>query len=61
MEIKKLWKMVNNAEDFNQVNKAENAIRTAKINNQDFDELMMALSFIYREINRQEKEKTYKY
>lgn len=48
-EIEKLWDMVNACETVDECNKAEKAVRTAKISNHDFDELMMAITFIYRE------------
>jgi len=48
--LKKLWNMVNRAETRQAVNDAEKAIKEADINNDDYDELMMALSYISREL-----------
>lgn len=47
--LTKLWDMVNSAETLDQVKEAEIAIRESDVNNEDFDDLMMALSYISRE------------
>ena len=49
--LKKLWEMVNSSETIEDVAKTEKVIRSAgdSITNDEFDELMMALSYISRE------------
>ena len=51
--LQKLWDMVNGVETLNAVKKAEKVLMECKeISNDDFDELMMALSYISRELYR---------
>ena len=55
-DVKKLnqqgWDLVNNAETIKEVNEAETWIRTNIKDNDVFDELMMALSYKHREMNK---------
>ena len=50
--VEKAWEMVNNAESRNDITKAEAFIRANIKDNDEFDELMMALSFKSRELYR---------
>ena len=45
----KLWDLVNACETVADCNAAEKAIRASDVDNETFDELMMSVSFIYRE------------
>ena len=48
--LTELWQMVNSAQTLEQVHEAEAEIRkNTEIDNDQFDELMMALSYISRE------------
>ncbi|ODA41072.1 hypothetical protein [Desulfosporosinus sp. BG] len=51
--LKKLWSLVNNAQTLNDVNIAELEIRKADISIVDYDDLMMSLSYVSRELHRQ--------
>ena len=53
--IDTLWNKVNNCETVENCERAEKAIRAADINVDDFDELMMALTYLYREAYRAER------
>ena len=50
--IEKLWNMVNSAKNLNDVKIAELEINKSDIDNKEYDELMMALSYISRELYR---------
>ena len=53
--LKKLWDMCNFAETIADCKRAEEAIRGADISNDEFDDLMMTLTYNYREAYRAER------
>jgi len=54
--LKKLWDMCNFAETIADCKRAENAVRSANISNDEFDDLMMTLTYNYREAYRSERQ-----
>ena len=54
--LKKLWDMCNFAETIADCKRAEEAVRNADISNDEFDELMMTLTYNYREAYRGERQ-----
>ena len=47
-----LWNKVNGCDSLEDCENAESEIRASNISNDDFDELMRAVTFIYREISK---------
>ena len=50
MSIKKFWDMVNNCSTLDAVNTAEKALIESDLDNETYNDLMMALSYISREL-----------
>ena len=53
--LKKLWDMCNFAETIADCKRAEEAVRSANVSNDEFDDLMMTLTYNYREAYRSER------
>lgn len=54
--IEKLWGLVNRIDTIEKANIAEDFIRQCELSNEDFDELMMAITAQYRFIRDVEKD-----
>ena len=55
--IEKLWGLVNRIDTCEKAIIAEQYIKKCDLSNDEFDELMMAISFIYRECNKEQRYK----
>ncbi|MFA5324475.1 MAG: hypothetical protein WC373_17495 [Smithella sp.] len=53
--IAKLWTEVNNCENVADCTQAEKKIRAADLDPDNFDELMMAVTYLYREAYKAER------
>ena len=49
VNVKKLWDMVNACQTVGDCTKAEMVIRNSDVDNETYDDLMMAVSYICRE------------
>lgn len=52
LNLSQCWTMVNRISNFEQVAIAEEWLKKANITNEEWDELMMAVAYIYRELNK---------
>lgn len=50
LNLSQCWTMVNRISNIDQVAIAEEWLKKANITNEEWDELMMAVSYIYREL-----------
>ena len=50
--VQKYWDLVNAVDTMDQAKRAEKELKTANISNEDWDELMMALTFKIREFHQ---------
>lgn len=55
VSVEKLWGMVNRIDSKEKALIAEDFIKGCELSNEDFDELMMAITWQYRELNRCER------
>lgn len=55
VSVEKLWGMVNRIDSKEKALIAEDFIKGCELSNEDFDELMMAITWQYRELNRRER------
>lgn len=58
--VDKLWGMISRIDTVEKANIAEEFIRKCELSNDDFDELMMAISAQYRFVREIEKDKNLK-
>lgn len=52
LNLSQCWEMVNRISNIEQVAIAEEWLKKANITNEEWDELMMAVAYIYRELSK---------
>ena len=52
LNLSQCWRMVNRISNMEQVAIAEEWLKKANITNEEYDDLMMAVSYIYRELSK---------
>ena len=61
LPLKRCWDMVNRVDTPEKARIAEEWLKANEIiTNAQYDELMMALTWLYRDMNRRERERTYR-